>query len=306
MIIPEIATTVNSDPDTTLNDLLYIMDYKQYGESSGVYQNKDALQKALMTWYAINDTALRKEAVQTANSLGRVGELLSKQYGANLPQLAQYKTFDAIKATADPVIIDAFYKENGVFRWLFSSNVLNADFYNAETLLSLFESNRDDLDQSVYDSFYNTYKEHYNESIDLADTVYRTGGKWWAAFNNQTWLSSLYNKCVTDSNVKTSTASVSGTGDSSAGTRTVNGNVVYNAKVVLRAFIQGKVGAVASAGVTCDGVTTNLGLSSPTSGVTGQVYSGGVYCYLPAASFYATIRVNWSGDSTTMGAVYGV
>lgn len=213
MIIPEIATTVNSDPDTTLNDLLYIMDYKQYGESSGVYQNKDALQKALMTWYAVNDTALRKEAVVSANSNDRVGELLAKQYGVNLPQLKQYTTLDAIKRSTDKAVLDELYLTGGKLRWLFSSDILDDDFFTAANSKVYFDDGELNIVSAVAAAYYNGYKDATPLTYNGAKSVQDKGSVWWTPFDNQTWLDDLYAALSEQHDVQT--RSVSGTVNSS-------------------------------------------------------------------------------------------
>ena len=231
MIIPEIAATVNSDPDTTLNDLLYIMDYKQFGESSGVFQNKDALSKALMTWYAVNDTTIRKDAVISANSDGRVGELLAKQYGVNLPQLKEYKTFDAIKNSNDLEIAQALYTEEGKLSWLFDEEVLDDTFYTSRTALLMFENPVEGTVASpLVDIFYTDKGNEYASTIDKSLLVYNKGPEYRTKFINDDWIQKVYNH----SSDARKTATISKKFTESASMSRITSATAADTKVLLR------------------------------------------------------------------------
>lgn len=256
--------TINSDLDTPLNDLLYIMDYKQFGENSGVFQNKDALKRALMTWYAVNDLALRNEAAVSAESNNQVGELLAKQYGINQPQLKQYKTFDAIKRSSDKSILDELYLPNGKLRWLFDGSILTDDFYIPETVRSLYYDNDQEAPvQAAVNTFYNAYSDEFASTFEKAMEVYNMPSVWKNTFWNQTWLSKLFNSLNDAGEVRSTSASLSGMDNHESKSTTSS---VLSCKAVLRVNMH----------VYGSSFNSNSGYCSNNSNI---MVEGGATCY---------------------------
>lgn len=299
MIIPEIAMTVNGDLDTTLNDLLYIMDYKQFGESSGVFQHKDALAKALMTWYAANDLALRKEAVISANSNDCVGELLAKQYGINLPQLKEYKTFDAIKHSEDLEIAQALYTAEGKLSWLFDEEVLDDTFYTSRAAVLMFENPvAGTVASPLVDIFYADKGDEYASTIDKSLLVYNKGPEYRAKFINDDWIQKVYNH---SSDIR-KTASISKNFTTSASMSRITSDTTADTQVLLRliASHNGSVGEGRNSiynptAYNADGSTLAV------MGGFAAYYQNtdSIWCYAPTDDFYVFGDCNAVNGGTT-------
>lgn len=241
------------------NDLLFLMDYKQYGEEAGVYQNKDVLKSVLMTWYAINDLKLRKEAVISADSNGQVGKLLVKQYGINLPQLTQYATLDAIKNTTDVSIANEFYAPDGKFRWLFDDEILTDSFYT-EPLLILLAEEKYPVVTAASTKFRNLYGDEIKTSVDRMLYIRTLPGEWWNGFNDQTFLSeaasALADRYVTKSNSRSVTNTSHGL---------VTGPTISDVTALISTNLKATNGSSVSQEVRLNGKTISRGVSSNSS-----------------------------------------
>ena len=77
----EIKKGVNSDLNVPLNHLIWLNDYKTYGEDSYVFQNKDIWNELMMSRCAINDRSVAGHVHQYANEHNRIGEVMNLTYG---------------------------------------------------------------------------------------------------------------------------------------------------------------------------------------------------------------------------------
>ncbi len=219
MIIPEIATTVNSDPDTPINELLYAMDYKMHGVDSPVYLDKDKLHQAYMTWYAVN-SSYYKEAIRYASNDGRLGKLLIKRESLkSLTQLPEYKNLGEIQFSKDPAIINELNTTDGLLRFLIKDGFITETSLTPAEIKSLyFDTGRTDCDPNFPEIIWNHYQDEFASSLDNVLTLYnkdsfwKPGGKY---FNDQSWLEKVYQMCNRDYSILTATVNASATCNSS-------------------------------------------------------------------------------------------
>ena len=99
---PEIKKAVNSDISTPLNHLIWLNDYKIFGDSSFVFLNKDALHE-LYTNYKLcmNDSAINAEAFEYVLSVNtEVGTALANVYGIEATDtLKSLSTMNAVASS---------------------------------------------------------------------------------------------------------------------------------------------------------------------------------------------------------------
>lgn len=94
---------VNSDSSTPLNHLLYLADYKHFGENSYAFQDKDIWVELIQSRAAINDVDVVGEAVSSMISLG-IDPLLamSNIYGTGI-DFKEYGSFEQVVADIENV-----------------------------------------------------------------------------------------------------------------------------------------------------------------------------------------------------------
>lgn len=82
MSLSETLMGVNSRAlDTPLNHLIWLNDYKTYGEDSYVFQNKDIWNELMMSRCSIDDRSMVGHVHQYANEHNRIGEVMKLTYG---------------------------------------------------------------------------------------------------------------------------------------------------------------------------------------------------------------------------------
>lgn len=99
MSLSETLMGINSVAlDTPLNHLIWLNDYKTYGEESYVFQNKDILHELYNSiQLSMNDKRLRAEAFDYILSINeRVGLALGAIYGSGNIDWSDYPTFESV------------------------------------------------------------------------------------------------------------------------------------------------------------------------------------------------------------------
>ena len=108
---PEIKKAVNSDISTPLNHLMWLEDYKTYGEKSYVYNHKDKLHELYNNYdICMNDLDVSGDAFEYVISEGAAaGKVLAHIYGIeNADVLSSLTTIDDVanNSTAMGTIVD--------------------------------------------------------------------------------------------------------------------------------------------------------------------------------------------------------
>lgn len=224
---------INSDLKVPLNHLIWLNDYKTYGVNSYVFQNKDMLHELYRDYrLSINDKAIRKEAIQFAESIGETGLAISYQYDSDLSSVSEYSTFDEINQSGNIRFLEETYLDGCLLQWLFDDGLLDESFYLSKNMYILLEQSNKEVATLIKDAVVNAwYTDYYNEissGIDAAITVYNFGGKLWAKCQNQTYSKAIYDHENSNGNIRT----ISGYTAGSAGTNTTIG-VLSNVKAIL-------------------------------------------------------------------------
>ena len=87
------------DGITAAKHAIWLNDYKTYGEGSFVYKDKDILNELLLSEIAINDDRTYQEALSYAESIGKIGLVLSKLYGYDFSYIRNITTFEEMFST---------------------------------------------------------------------------------------------------------------------------------------------------------------------------------------------------------------
>ena len=103
MSISDTLIGINSAAlDTPLNHMIWLNDYKTYGENSYVFQNKDILHELLLSSVAVNDKATSREAFEYAKSQNQFGNYIQNMYGIDRSlNWSNVKTVDDIISDDD-------------------------------------------------------------------------------------------------------------------------------------------------------------------------------------------------------------
>lgn len=99
--------TLMGEYDTRMRHMIWLNDYKTFGEDSYVFQNKDILHELYRDYeLCMNDESIISEATDYANSIGEVGKAFAKCYGIEQSEaLESSATFDDVFGNADVLSI---------------------------------------------------------------------------------------------------------------------------------------------------------------------------------------------------------
>lgn len=239
----EIRKAVNSDLNVPLNHLIWLNDYKTYGEDSYVFARKDILHELYRDYrITINDKKIRKEAMLYAESIGETGLALAQQYDCDLPSVAEYSTFDEINQNGNIRFLEETYLDNGKLRWLFDAGILTSTFYIASNVNMLIkecsvENFGNFIDSNAVTIWYNDpgIYDEITKGVDVAIRLYNIGGRIWSKCSNQTYYKAIYDYESTKGNVRTIVGYTSG----SANTQNNLGKLTNTKALLAMAVEQG-------------------------------------------------------------------
>lgn len=108
----EIKHSVNSNIATPLNHLIWLNDYKTYGEDSYVFQNKDIWNELLRDLIFINDFSICKDVLNKSDVDKKLGNALNNIYALDFSEykeavtnadslIENYGAFDKINTCED-------------------------------------------------------------------------------------------------------------------------------------------------------------------------------------------------------------
>lgn len=143
MSLNDLLTVVNSDPKSTLNHMLWLNDYKTYGENSYVFQDKDIYKEVMKSTAALNDASTFSESL-TCNM---EEDTMFGSFFKNLYILKNYKeqiekitspselfsesTITILDTILNSVFSSGFFNNDGIMKSLSDVNVCKSIFANA-------------------------------------------------------------------------------------------------------------------------------------------------------------------------------
>lgn len=297
--------------DVPLNHLIWLNDYKTYGENSYVFQNKDILHELYEDYkLTINDLRCRVEAMKYAVEHEQVGKSLSEIYGGGFEQLRNYKTFDEINSCVDLFFAECTYLSDGSLKWLFDNGILDKSFYTVSNVQNLLQNSKKQVsalikDEAV-DAWYTGTYDEISAGVDAALKVFDIGGKFWAKCTNQTYMKAVYDHENNLGNIVTSQATVNRSNSP------VKGTTISNAKALVGIRNSGSIYAkaeVTSKGNTITGscISDNVGRSEKggfdtnLNGFTAK--SRIVYTFYPVDTAKA-VAVYWADNISGTCTIY--
>lgn len=218
MSISETLIGVNSAAlDTPLNHMIWLQDYKTYGENSYVFQNKDILHELYKSSVAANDMQVCSEALDYLLSLDScLGSFIGSVFFSDRANEC-LKTVDSVSD-----LVSAYYpllwifSESGELHSKFGSNVnlLNA-VLSVDNLPDVVnehvpDANAANLQEDVITVWLNKYYNVLSTDIDKIVDIYILGNAWRSCLQGSSeFLESLYSYCSSNMSIKT--ASVTST-----------------------------------------------------------------------------------------------
>lgn len=107
MSLNDLLTVVNSDPKTTLNHMIWLNEYKTYGENSYVFQDKRLWRELCCSPIAVNDCYFMNNTLEylAENSTANANGVLSKMYGCDSIKQLDCYTLDEILGSTEAMRI---------------------------------------------------------------------------------------------------------------------------------------------------------------------------------------------------------
>lgn len=131
-----IKKAVNSDLSTPLNHLIWLNDYKTFGEDSYVFQNKDILHELYRDYeLCMNDEYIISEVLEYANSINEVGKSVLSIYGVPYSaSIANIRTLD--EAALSTEVFDIAVDTQALMNLLVKNQLFRDRFINDSTFVN--------------------------------------------------------------------------------------------------------------------------------------------------------------------------